>query len=51
MAIELKERLESSIGVTLGIEHLVEDPTIRDIAEIALEELTRDGEAREGAPE
>jgi len=36
--------------VTLGIEHLVEDPTIRDLAEIALEELARDEETCEGAP-
>jgi NADPH:quinone reductase-like Zn-dependent oxidoreductase/aryl carrier-like protein len=50
MAIELKERLESSLGVTLGIEHLVDDPTIRDVAEIALEELTRDEETCQAAP-
>ena len=44
---ELKERLECSLGVILGIEHLVEDPTIRDVAKVALEELERD----EGAPQ
>jgi aryl carrier-like protein len=42
MAIELKERLECSIGVTLGIEHLVEDPTIRDVAKVTLDELEGD---------
>jgi NADPH:quinone reductase-like Zn-dependent oxidoreductase/aryl carrier-like protein len=51
MGLELKERLESSIGVTLGIEHLVEDPSIADIAGTALAELVPDGDATpSGAP-
>jgi len=40
MALELKERLEDSLAVSLGIEHLVEDPTISDIAATVLAELT-----------
>jgi NADPH:quinone reductase-like Zn-dependent oxidoreductase/aryl carrier-like protein len=39
MALELRERLELSLGIALAIEHLVEDPTISDIAGTLLAEL------------